>query len=173
VALADPHLGRLQREIESAVRGFSPEQLTKSMSGKWSAAEILEHLYLTYTGTIRGFARVLEAGKPLATKSTIRKRVATMVVFGLGRLPSGRESPPMARPKGLPAEKVIAEIGGKIAELDDIMAQCAEKFGKTVPLLDHPLLGPFSAPQWGKFHLVHGMHHMKQIRRLREQLGLK
>jgi hypothetical protein len=36
--------------------------------------------------------------------------------------------------------------------------------------LDHPILGPLTGGQWRKFHLVHGLHHVKQIRRLRESL---
>lgn len=169
----DPHLARLQREIASAVSGFSPEQLTSHAPGKWCTAEILEHLYLTYTGTIKGFGRVLEAGKPLASKKTWKHRAQALILLRLGYLPSGRESPPMARPRGLPGEKVVAEIGLRIAEMDEIMARCAAKFGRRTRLLDHPVLGPLSVSQWGKFHLVHGRHHLKQIQRLRETVGLK
>jgi hypothetical protein len=39
-----------------------------------------------------------------------------------------------------------------------------------VRVLDHPLLGPFSIWQWRKFHLVHGLHHGKQIRNLARQI---
>jgi hypothetical protein len=28
------------------------------------------------------------------------------------------------------------------------------------------MLGPLTAGQWRKFHLIHGRHHAKQIRRL-------
>jgi len=34
-------------------------------------------------------------------------------------------------------------------------------------VMEHPFLGPFSIAQWRKFHLRHGMHHLKQIQRLR------
>ena len=165
----DPHLERLQQEIAAAVADLSAEQLSAHPPGKWCAAEVLEHLYLTYTGTIKGFERVVEAGKPLATSAqSWTQRGRTLVVLGLGYLPPGREAPPVARPQGLPPEKVLAEIEAKIAEMDDIIGRCEEKFGAGSKLLDHPILGPLTGAQWRKFHLVHGLHHVKQIRRLRQ-----
>lgn len=164
----DPHLERLQHTITSAIAGLSAEQLRWHPPGKWSTAEVLEHLYLTYTGTVKGFERVAEAGKPLATTSTWAQRGRAFVVVGFGYLPSGRQAPPVTRPRGLPQEKVIAEIGPKIVEMDDIIRRCEEKLGSRMKLLDHPILGPLTAAEWRKFHLVHGLHHAKQIQRLRE-----
>jgi hypothetical protein len=136
--------------------------------GKWCAAELLEHLYLTYTGTILGFERVVRKGKPLASRASMTQRMLTLVVVGLGHMPSGRKAPTMVLPKGLPTEEVRKEIGAKMVEMDAIIAQCEARFGRRVRLLDHPILGPLSAPQWRKLHLVHGQHHLKQILRLRE-----
>ncbi|MGA8345315.1 MAG: DUF1569 domain-containing protein [Candidatus Sulfotelmatobacter sp.] len=167
----DPHLQRLKEEIAAAIAGLSAEQLSQHPPGKWCAGEVLEHLYLTYTGTVKGFERVAEAGKPLATTQTWAQRGRTLVVVAFGYLPSGREAPSVARPRGLPLEKVRAEIGAKISEMDASISVCEEKFGSRRQLLDHPILGPLTAAQWRKFHLVHGLHHVKQIRRLRESGG--
>jgi hypothetical protein len=164
----DPHLQRLQAEIAAAVAGLSAEQLKQHPPGKWCTGEVLEHLYLTYTGTVKGFERVAQAGKPLATTQTWTQRGRTLVVVAFGYLPSGRQAPKVARPRGLPPEKVLAEIGQKISEMDENIARCEEKFGSRRKLLDHPVLGPLTAAQWRKFHLVHGLHHVKQIQRLRE-----
>ena len=68
----DSYLQRLQQAIESATRGMTIEDLTRHPEGKWSAAEILEHLFLTYTGTIKGFERCLAAGKPLARSPRLK-----------------------------------------------------------------------------------------------------
>lgn len=163
----DSYLQRLQQEVASAVAGLSAGQLSWHPPGKWCAAEVLEHLYLSYTGTIKGFERVAQAGGSLATAQSWRQRGRTLVVVGFGYFPSGREAPPVARPRGVPIEKVRAEIGAKIAELDESTARCEEKLGARSKLLDHPILGPLTAAEWRKFHLVHGRHHIKQIRRLR------
>lgn len=168
----DSRLQRLQEEIASAIAGLSADQLSWHPPGKWCTAEVLEHLYLTYTGTVKGFERVAEAGKPLATAPSWRQRGRTLVVVGFGYFPSGREAPAVARPRGVPTEKVLAEIGPKIAEMDAIITRCEEKLGAHHQLLDHPILGPLTADQWRKFHLVHGRHHVKQIRRLlRDELA--
>ena len=163
----DPCLERLHRELASSYEGMTSEELSRRPPGKWSTAEVLEHLYLTYTGTIKGFSRVAEAGKSLATRSSWPHRVKRMVVLGLSYLPSGRKSPGVASPRGLPTEQVLSEIDGKIGEMDTMIAICEQKLGGG-RLLDHPVLGPLTGAQWRKFHLVHGLHHVKQIRALRE-----
>ena len=164
----DPRLKNLRQSIESAIAGVSAEQMTWHPPGQWCTAEVLEHLYLTYTGTTKGFQRAIEAGKPLASPATLRHRMRTFVVTGLGYLPPGREAPSVVRPRGIAVEKILAEIGPMIVDLDTIITDCAQKFGTRRKLLDHPILGPLTAGQWRKFHLVHGLHHVKQIRRLRE-----
>ncbi|MFZ0771077.1 MAG: DinB family protein [Candidatus Sulfotelmatobacter sp.] len=55
----DSSLEKLKQALESALAGMSNEQMCRHPAGKWSAAEVLEHLYLTYTGTVKGFERVL------------------------------------------------------------------------------------------------------------------
>lgn len=164
----DPHLLRLQAEISATLSGLAPEELNHRAPGKWSTAEVLEHLYLTYTGTAKGFERVASAGKSLATTSTWRQRGAALMVVGFGYLPAGRQSPALARPRGLPAETVVADICAKIAEMDASIALCEQKLGKRGKVLDHPILGPLTARQWRKFHLVHGRHHIKQIQRMKK-----
>ena len=164
----DFRLEKLKESLHSATEGMSSEQLSWHLPGKWSAAEVLEHLYLSYTGTILGFKRVVRMSKPLASRASVEQRVLTWVVVGLGRMPAGRKAPAIVLPRGLPPEKVISEIGEKMAEMDGIIAQCEALFGRHVKLVDHPILGPLSATQFRKLHLVHGQHHLKQILRLRE-----
>lgn len=164
----DPRLQKLRKEIATAIAGISAQQLSAHPPGKWCATEILEHLYLTYTGTLKGFQRVAEGGKALATKQSWAQRRRTLVVVGFGYMPAGRESPAVARPRGIPVEKVLAEIGIKIAEMDSMIARCEKAHGASSKLLDHPILGPLTGKQWRKFHLVHGLHHVKQIWRLRQ-----
>jgi hypothetical protein len=166
----DSRLEKLKQALESAVEGMSSEQLSWHPAEKWCAAEVLEHLYLTYAGTIKGFERVMESGKPLATRASMKQRWRTLVVVGFSHMPGGRKAPAMTQPRGLPAEKVRSEVGAKLVAMDAIIAQCEARFGRGIHLLDHPILGPLTATQWRKFHLVHGRHHEKQLRRLRESM---
>jgi hypothetical protein len=166
----DPYLNRLQRELSSELQSWKLDQMSWHPPEKWGAAEILEHLYLTYTGTVKGFGRLLDSGTAKASSPTWKKRVQAMIVVRFGYLPTGRQAPPHSRPKGLAAEKVAAEIIPQIGLMDEVLSQCAAKFGPRTKVLDHPFLGPFSIRQWRKFHLVHGRHHLKQLRHLRAEL---
>ena len=165
----DSRFGRLKDSLEAAVDGMSSEQLRWHLPGKWCAAEVLEHLFLTYTGTIKGFERVMESGKPLATRASVTHRLLTFVVVRLGYMPAGGRAPAMVRPKGLSAELVRTEIGATLAAMEAIIAECEARFGRRVKVLDHPILGPLTTTQWRKLHLVHGRHHQKQLLRLRER----
>lgn len=167
----DFYLQRLQNAISSATAGLSVETLTRRPGAdKWSIAEILEHLYLTYTGTIKGFEKCLQAGKPLARVPTLQDRMRTTVVVKCGHMPGGRKAPQNSVPRGLPPERVLAEVVEKIAAMDAIITEAENKFGSGRRLLDHPILGPLQAREWRKFHWVHGRHHVKQMQRLRSTL---
>jgi hypothetical protein len=163
----DRYLQQLQDAIGAAIRGISAEQLTRHPDGKWCAAEVLEHLYLTYRGTLKGCERCLQDGKPLARTPTLQDRIRTTVVVGLGYMPKGRKAPVRSTPRGMPAAEVVKAIGPEIAAMDEAIAKCETRFGRSTRILDHPLLGPLTAQQWRKFHWVHGCHHVKQILKLR------
>ncbi len=164
----DSNLEHLQQAIASATRGMTADELTRGAEGKWCAAEVLEHLYLTYTGTAKALERCLKAGKPLAGIPTFKQRVAVALVTELGYFPRGRKSPDPVCPRGMPAEKVLADIGARITAMDKLITQCEQRYGSRIKILDHPILGPLTARQWRKFHWVHGRHHVKQIRERRQ-----
>jgi hypothetical protein len=164
----DAYLQRLRDAITSATHGMTTEDLRRHPEGKWSTAQVLEHLYLSYTGTVKGFERCLEAGKPLARPPVLKDRMKTFVVTGLGHMPKGRTAPERTQPRGMPADEVTREICPRIAAMDEVIAQCESRFGKRTRVLDHPVLGPLTARQWRKFHWVHGQHHVKQIQKLRQ-----
>ncbi len=128
----DSYLERLRQAVTSAASGMTIEELTRRPEGKWSAAEVLEHLYLTYTGTQKAFERCLKAGKPLGGVPTFRQRVSTAAVTTFGYFPKGRKSPDQVFPRGQSAEKIVAEIGPQIVAMDKAIAQCEERYGSRV-----------------------------------------
>src|ERR1700734_705452 len=130
----DSRLEELKQAVESALDGMSIEQMSwhPEEKGKWCASEVLEHLYLTYTGTIKGFERMRDSGKARETQPSMRQRARMLVVLGFNYMPPGRKSPAMAKPRCLPVEKVRAEIGIKITAMDEIISECEARFGKNV-----------------------------------------
>jgi len=165
-------LRQLQEAIAASIAGMTPEELAWCLPGKWSAAQVLEHLFLTYAGTVKGCQRCLEAGKPLADAPTLRQQLGVATVVHFGYMPR-RQAPERSRPKGLPPEQVVAEIGQKIATMDDLIAQCETRYGRRTRLMNHPVLGPLTGGQWRKFHWRHGNHHLKQITALRKRIATR
>jgi hypothetical protein len=158
------HLDRLQKELGAALHGATPPSIGTNPEGRWSIAQILEHLFLTYKNTTKGLTRCLEKGTPLATRATPTQRLATLFLLSTGFFPPGRKAPERTLPRGMAAEEVqpavFAEIDAMSAQLDE----CERKFGARTKILDHPVLGPLTVEQWRKFHWIHGQHHAKQIR---------
>jgi hypothetical protein len=158
------HLDRLRKELESALLGATAEGLAQSPAGRWSAAQILEHLFLTYKNTTKGLAKCLDKGTPLATRATAAQRVATLLLLTTGHFPPGRKAPERTVPTGMDADQVRQLIFAEVRAMASGLDECERKFGATTKILDHPVLGPFTAQQWRKFHWIHGRHHAKQIR---------
>ncbi|MGA7572708.1 MAG: DUF1569 domain-containing protein [Terriglobales bacterium] len=162
------YLERLRRELEEAAGGASLNDLKRAPVGKWNAAQILEHLLLTYEATNRGMAKCMEHGVPLATRATLKDRVATLLVVNFGYLPNGRKAPERAVPQGRPAEEVRPAVLTELQKMSAGLDDCERKFGAATKIMDHPIIGPLTAGQWRKFHWVHGRHHARQIR---ERMG--
>lgn len=164
----DSYLEKLRQELEVTMRVVEPERVGEGPEGKWSPAQVLEHLYLTYSMTNKGIAKCLETGTPLGTAPTFQDRVRAFVVVNLAYFPKGRKSPERAEPKGMPSDQVRQVILSEVQKMDEGFADCEREFGSRAKLLNHPVLGPLNAAQWRKFHWVHGRHHGRQMR---ERLG--
>lgn len=160
----DSYLERLQGELEQAIAGATPSDMKEAPVGKWTPAEILEHLFLTYRGTNKGLARCLETGTSLASPVKFRDRIRAFVVVNAGYFPTGRKAPERAVPKGMPTEEVQSAIFEEIRRMDAGLTECETRFGSRRKIMDHPVLGPLDVRQWRKFHWVHGRHHARQIR---------
>ncbi len=161
------YLERTQEEIDSAIRGMSREELQQHAEGKWSAAEILEHLCRAFTTTVPHLKKCLERGAPTASQPTLKQLLSSMVVVGFSYFPPGRSAPPYTIPKGMAPDETLAQIRSSLPAMDSVLRECAQRFGGRIKLADHSILGPLSANEWAKFHWVHTHHHMKQIARIR------
>lgn len=162
-------MAKLHSGVSSAIRSAELADLTRRPKGKWSAAEILEHLNLTYLGTIKTLERRLAEGKAHPSSSRSAKRWQRIAVVRLGLFPPGRKSPEPAVPRGMPAQRVMSEILGNLARMDELITECERKFSPRQPIAEHPILGPLTAAEWRGFHLTHGRHHVKQLEVLKKR----
>lgn len=158
---------RIAAAIDAAVAGMTVEQLAwRPEAGQWSAAQVLEHLSLTYGGTARLLRKLAANGGSSASRPTTSQRFAAFVVTRLGYFPPGRTAPEVVRPAGAAPELALQQVRETLAAMDAGLAAAQEKF-RPGQKADHPVLGPLTLRQWRRFHWVHTRHHMRQIARLR------
>jgi hypothetical protein len=164
-------LAKIEGMLTSATEGMTEEQLTWHPEGKWSTAQVLEHLAKTYAGTSRGFEKAISAQRSLATRATPWQHFARTTVVGFGYFPPGRKSPEVVVPNSnWTGEHAIKTIREELAKLYEAQEK-VEKTFSGIPVVDHPVMGPLTPAQWAKFHYVHAKHHAKQIATLRRQMA--
>jgi Protein of unknown function (DUF1569) len=163
------YLEQLRHELEDVMDNASMSQLAAAPEGKWSGAQILEHLFLSYKGTNGGLTRCLKQGRPLATRSSLKQRFATLLVVNLGHMPRGVKAPKVTIPGGdMSLEETQRAILPELQQMGMALDDCAGRFGSRTKIMDHPILGPLTVEEWRKLHWVHGRHHARQIR---ERIG--
>jgi hypothetical protein len=165
------YLARCQTLIESATAGLEDASAASRVDGRWSIAEIVEHLDRTYTGTSKGLMRCLESGTPRVTVGTLGTRARRFWVVTLGRFPTGIPAPRHVVPSGeLLLSALVTRTAAHLADMDVALAQAAGRFGAG-PVMDHPILGPFTVRHWARFHYVHTRHHCHQIAARRQAVA--
>lgn len=159
-----PDIRRCRDGLERAIRGLTAEVAeSRTAGGGWSVADILEHLDLSYVQTGEGVARLLHRGPPQPGRRTARHWVGRLVVVRFGHLPAGRRAPDAVVPRGARFAATAAVIGPHLMVMDQRLREAAERFGSRRPVMNHPILGPFSINDWRRFHWVHTRHHLRQI----------
>lgn len=132
--------------------------------GKWTPAQIVQHLALGIDGNGRTF-------ESRRTKPAMQRRPRTgpqwigwLVVLRLGWIVPGRESPPGVRPAERPDPASVDR------QLRDGVARFLRLERELVParsrdlFVKHPALGDLTLPEWLRFHALHSAHHARQIR---------
>jgi hypothetical protein len=158
-------------QLETALAGLDDGRAAIRVDGRWSIAEIVEHLDRTYSGTTKGLERCLEAGATRVTAKHLHGRWRRFVVVTLGWFPKGIPAPRHVLPSGeAPLSTVMVRARQHLGELDATLVRATERFG-AVAVLDHPLLGPFTIADWARFHRVHTRHHCAQIGERRGRLA--
>ncbi len=160
----DAYLQRARAEIEAATGHLTVEQIGREVPGKWSVAQILEHLTLTFRLNVSALEKALATGDTMARRPTLYQRLSRELVITVGYFPRA-QAPVLVTPSGsIPPEEARAAIAAALAALDAALVRAAERFGERTPLLKHAFFAALTVPQWRKFHWRHTCHHMRQVR---------
>src|SRR5580698_4402929 len=136
-----PELQYIRDAIERLTRDWPETTWRHAPPGKWSCAEITEHLMLSYTGTTKGLLNAMNSGRPIASRQMLPDQVKTFVVTRLGILPSGRVAPRYMTPKDGLEMNAMRRFYDALVAMDATLLDAERRFGDRVKLLDHPVLG--------------------------------
>jgi hypothetical protein len=170
----------LSDSFSARLSGKSAEYCHARPSGPascWSACEIVEHLVLTYRGTVSQVEKYLARGKVTARKSSWRETAARVLVLDFEYLPRGQKAPEFVMPgrvglSALDGSGLSLLLGTELSNLDQQLVRAEESFGRQT-LAPHFRLGPLSAAQWRRFHQVHGRLHLSQLTELQKNIAAR
>ena len=162
-ATMHPDLQRAHDGLGVAAAGLDPASLAAGPAGKWTVAQIVEHLAKGYAGTDHVLGRCLDQDQPKARAVALWDRLLTFIVVDLGYLPEGRLAPEVTRPSDSPPPDIVEKALAALRDLDEVAARAEARFGAPTPLVNHPIIGPLGVDRWRRFHWIHTRHHVKQI----------
>lgn len=169
-AKLSPALQAALDSINRATHDITDVELVWHPEGKWSPAEILEHLSLAFSRTSDRMKSALQQDQPEVRSRTFKEWVGGLIVLKLGRIPPGRKAPEGLSPQGAAPEQAMKSVRENLIEMDRVIDQFERRFGNKDDVLVHAVLGPLSIPEWRRFHCVHTQHHMRQIENLRKMM---
>jgi hypothetical protein len=133
--------------------------------GKWTPAQIAEHLAIGLDATSRRFDE--RRNRPPMTRRprSALARVADFCILRLGWYPQGWFSAPegtrpSARPDPATVERTFRDGHSRFVAL----ARSILPGRRRDLFVKHPVMGDLTLEEWLRFHVVHCAHHAKQIR---------
>jgi len=172
-----PPFEKLVTNLDLEINRLSADEIEahpKGDSARWSIRQIVEHLVLTYRlsgANLQDRLRKARATKYRATWTQVSTR---FVVLKVGYFPPGRLAPAAVTPSAEPAERrdgiqLAAFFASELEAMDSTLSACEVHFGGRV-FATHQVLGPLSAVQWRRFHVIHAHHHLRHIHKLIQKL---
>lgn len=136
----------------------------KSPPGKWTPAQIVEHLALGLEWSAAGFEARRARDPMLRRPLTVQQRVTRFLIMGLGWFPVPVKSPKDAVPAAQ-VDRAAAEAHFRRGvERNLELAQMLLPARGRDLFVKHPRMGDLTLSEWMDFHVRHARHHVRQIR---------
>lgn len=156
-------LAALEPMILGPLFGINGDDWHRTVPGKWSLAQIVEHLGIGIDSVATAFEH-RASKEPMRRRSTPGQAVARHLILGLGRLPRGRRPPEGTVPAERPdPQAAVAQFRMGVSRLETLVQNWPEKRQSEI-FVRHPYLGDLNLPEWVRFFYVHCRHHAPQIR---------
>ena len=162
-AAVEEHQVALAAYLEAAAGVAADAWMRPWAPGKWTPAEITEHLALAYRASIRE----LGGGPGMKLKLTpLRRRILNLLLLPHmlfhRTFPRGAVAPREVRPTGElpPRDEALA----RLRALGEEFEQAAERARAAgVPHVTHPYFGAIELVRGMRFFAVHIEHHHRQV----------
>jgi len=161
-ARAVSRIADLEHVVLGPLAGRPQGDWQRAPTGKWTPAQIVEHLALSLELSARGFegAKGAERRRP----ATPLERVSGWFVFRLGWTPPGIQAPRRTTPaRWVEAADAERHFREGLARWATLASRPAEP--NPGVFVHHPRLGELDVEGWIRFHAWHCRHHARQIRR--------
>lgn len=159
---------RIREKLKAAIGNLSDEQANKMTDdGKWSVADIVEHVAKVEVGMTQISAKLLSEAEKKGGKSDGKAMISEeFLQKAISAVNQKFEAPERVRPAG----------GKKIAESLKDLEESRRKLYDLKPLFEqvecsdfkfpHPAFGDLSAHEWLALVGGHEMRHLTQIERV-------
>jgi hypothetical protein len=172
-------LERVVGQIASEIQALDADTAQLHPGGrtyKWTTQQIIEHLVLSYRLANAALETRLNKGRPARKqKRTYLQWSLQLMVLSFGNLPQGvpalEETTPVPGAFEAMNGRQLGDFLRQEAEaMDTLLDSSRRKFGME-GVAAHPWLGALRVDQWRRFHVVHGLHHLDQLRSVKEQVA--
>jgi len=161
-----PHtrLAELRSLVLGPLQGRNDSEWERGPAGKWTPAQIVEHLALGLTSSAETFQKRRNHAPMSRRPRTPAEHVAKFLIFGLHWFPPGRKAPERATPAAQ-ITRVAAETHF-LTGLDvwDQVDRALLPARRVDLFVKHPRMGDLTIEEWMHFHVIHARHHARQIR---------
>jgi len=145
------------------LRGRADSEWERGPAGKWTPAQIVEHLALGLTLSAATFLSRRNHAPMKRRPRTPAEKIARLFIFGLRWFPPGRKSPERTTPPPQIDRKAAEAHFLAGLEAWDQVDRALLPERRADLFVKHPRMGDLTVEEWMRFHVIHARHHAKQI----------
>jgi uncharacterized protein DUF1569 len=157
-------IAELPALVLGPLQGRADSEWERGPAGKWTPAQIVEHLALGLTLSAETFLSRKNHAPMKRRSRTPAEQIARLFIFGLRRFPPGRKSPERTTPPPQIDHRAAEEHFLAGVEAWDQVDRALLPERRADLFVKHPRMGDLTVEEWMRFHVIHARHHAKQIR---------
>lgn len=162
--MSPPLLAELSTLVLGPLRGRGDGEWERGPAGKWTPAQIVEHLALGLEWSAEKFRARRNHGPMARRPRTPAEQIAKLFIFGLRWFPPGRKAPERSVPAPtISRASAEAHFLAGLEAWDQLDRELLPERRSNL-FVKHPRLGDLTIEEWMRFHVVHARHHARQIR---------